>query len=356
MNAVRNPADPKNEEDEKLTRILATLIYASWGTYIFVILTGLYFQDWQVIGVTLAGCVLIFLPFVSLKRRKLHFSSLMLVFIELGTVTFIATVGQGIRDLAVVAYPIILVFAGLTLSRKYFVLCVGLTELAVFWLALGEFYGWFVTKPFAGGISNLFYLVGTSILMLVAALAVDLLAADMRKSLDMARNEIKQRALVEEQLRFQGTHDALTNIYNRAYFEAEIIRLKNSPKYPISIIMADVDNLKQTNDTQGHTLGDEILRKVAEILRSVFRTEDVLARIGGDEFAVLLPGANSDQTERILLRIHAQLKEHNAGHPNLPIHLSLGAATTHDDNLTETFKLADQRMYAEKAAHKPTYN
>ncbi|MBI5353878.1 MAG: GGDEF domain-containing protein [Chloroflexi bacterium] len=339
----------ENEEDRQLARILSMLIWASWGVYLFVILSGLYFNDWAVISVTLTGCVSLVIPLILLRQRNLRASSLIVTLIVLATITIIATVGQGIRDLAIVALPIVIIFAGLTLPQSLFRLSVGLTLAAVCWLVFGEANGWFTTKPFAGEMTNWFYLIGTSLILLVAALSVELLATNMRRSLGQARSEIAQRTHIEGQLRFQGTHDALTNIYNRAFFMDELNRLEHSRDFPISVIMADVDKLKAVNDIQGHARGDELLRHTAKILHSVFRERDVLARIGGDEFAVLLPTTNEAIAEQMLVRVKDQIARHNAEHPDLPVELSLGASTAENNNLAEVFTVADRRMYADKA-------
>jgi diguanylate cyclase (GGDEF)-like protein len=148
----------------------------------------------------------------------------------------------------------------------------------------------------------------------------------------------------------------LTGIYNRAFFETELERFKTSREFPVSVIVADVDKLKITNDTLGHAAGDELLRQAVSVLRSVFRAGDVLARIGGDEFAVLLPNTDAVTAEQLLSRVRAKLVEHNTQHPDLPVQVSLGAATAAKDALVEAFTLADQRMYADKAARKASAN
>jgi diguanylate cyclase (GGDEF)-like protein/PAS domain S-box-containing protein len=191
----------ENEEDRTLAVVLTTLIWALWGVYLFVIITGIFFYDRVLIALTLAGCALLGIPMVLLKRHHLRTASLVITLIELSTVTIIATVGQGIRDLALVTFPIIFIFAGLALERKYFLICVGLALVAVCWLVFGETFGWFVTKPFQGGATNWFYLLGVTLILLVAALAVDLLASYMRKSLERTRAEVVQRKQAEEALR-----------------------------------------------------------------------------------------------------------------------------------------------------------
>ena len=346
----------ENKEDKQLARILVILMLASLGIYLFVFCTALFYHDWKLIAVTLTGCVLLILPAALLKRRQLRASSLVVMLIALATVTITATVGQGIHDLAIVVFPIIFIFAGLTLNRVFLGLCVGFSLVALAWLFFGEAYGWFVPRPFDGNSPNWFFLISAVLVLLVAALAVDLLATNMRNSLDQAQQEIAQRKQVEEQLRHQGTHDALTGIYNRAFFEAELARLEHGRQFPVSVIIVDVDDLKSVNDKLGHAAGDEVLRWTAKVLCSAFRADDMLARIGGDEFAVLLPVTASGTAEKIVSRIKNQLGKYNTEIPNLKIQLSLGTATANKKNITKAFAIADKRMYAEKVIHKSNVN
>ena len=92
---------------------------------------------------------------------------------------------------------------------------------------------------------------------------------------------ITTRKTAENKLQYFSTHDSLTKIYNRSFFEEELNRLEHSRQFPISIIMLDVDGLKIINDNQGHAVGDEILFRLAKILVKSFRSEDIVARIGG---------------------------------------------------------------------------
>lgn len=163
-----------------------------------------------------------------------------------------------------------------------------------------------------------------------------------------AARDISDRKEIESQLRYQGTHDILTGIYNRAFFEEELTRFERGREYPVSIIMADVDGLKLVNDTKGHAFGDQLLKQTAFVLSSVFRAGDVLARIGGDEFGVLLPGTDHSAAESMVLRIKVKLNDHNKTHVELPVQISIGVATAETGNLMKAFSLADQQMYAEK--------
>jgi len=164
--------------------------------------------------------------------------------------------------------------------------------------------------------------------------------------------DITERKKLEEQLRYQSSRDSMTGLYNRNFFEAELGRFEQGRDYPISVIMADIDGLKYTNDTKGHAAGDELLRQGAIALSSVMRTGDIVARIGGDEFSVLLPRTDSEMVKSIVARIKNKLEIYNSEQPDLPLSISMGYSTTELFDLMKTLKLADQNMYADKMLHK----
>jgi diguanylate cyclase (GGDEF)-like protein/PAS domain S-box-containing protein len=164
--------------------------------------------------------------------------------------------------------------------------------------------------------------------------------------------DITERKQVEEALRHLNTHDALTGLYNRGFFEEEMARLERGREFPISIMMADLDYLKDTNDQNGHAAGDALLKRVAQALNAAFRAEDVVARIGGDEFAVLLPATDATAAEVSLQRVRQVIQENNAAHTGTPIRISLGVSTAETPApLSGVLKGADANMYCEKRGH-----
>lgn len=147
-----------------------------------------------------------------------------------------------------------------------------------------------------------------------------------------------------------SNRDKLTNLYNRLFFDTELERLDKSRQFPISIIMSDMDNLKEVNDTFGHSTGDQLLKDVALLLSLSFRLEDIIARIGGDEFVVLLPTTDAPGVKIIIERMKNRIDAYNKKHSDLPIHISLGVSTAElGDSLHSHLKIADDLMYADKA-------
>jgi diguanylate cyclase (GGDEF)-like protein/PAS domain S-box-containing protein len=169
--------------------------------------------------------------------------------------------------------------------------------------------------------------------------------------------DITERKEIEDKYKYLSFHDALTGLYNRAYFENELLRLESSRQFPVSIFVFDMDNLKQINDTKGHSAGDKAIRSAASLLEKVFRVEDMIARIGGDEFVAILPKTEGETVERIIERTESSIKLYNQNKmdddQSQSVSFSMGVATVQkDQSLLEGYKLADERMYEEKQKKK----
>ncbi|OEF95813.1 HD domain-containing phosphohydrolase [Desulfuribacillus alkaliarsenatis] len=152
----------------------------------------------------------------------------------------------------------------------------------------------------------------------------------------------------QEQITYLSYHDQLTGLYNRRYFEEQLKRVDTERNLPLSMIVIDVNSLKLINDSFGHTMGDKLIQKTAEILRSACRADEIIARWGGDEFVVLLPNTALEQVASVGERIIQLTKEFDFA-PVL-ISLSVGWATKLDscEDTQEIFKQAEDRMYRHK--------
>ncbi|MGM0646702.1 MAG: PAS domain S-box protein, partial [Thermodesulfobacteriota bacterium] len=173
---------------------------------------------------------------------------------------------------------------------------------------------------------------------------------DRRMAL-LTMQDISDRKAYEQHIQYISLHDQLTGLYNRAYLENELNRLNRSRAHPLTLICMDLDGLKVVNDTLGHNQGDMQLQACARILQEVFRSSDILARIGGDEFVALLPETPLEVGEGILHRIREAVEAFNReqqGKIPLGISIGLACATTQDQDLDTVFKEADDLMYRDK--------
>ena len=160
----------------------------------------------------------------------------------------------------------------------------------------------------------------------------------------------KLKELLNE-VEFLSFHDEMTSLYNRRYFENELERLNSSRRLPITIMVADLDDLKYVNDNFGHKQGDKYIKAAAELLKNSSRDEDIVARIGGDEFAIILPETGNEAATNIFKRIKNNIKEYNEQNDLVKkLRFSLGYAikSRKEQSLDNTFKKADKMMYNNK--------
>jgi len=168
----------------------------------------------------------------------------------------------------------------------------------------------------------------------------------------VALTDITARKKAEAYLEYLGKHDVLTKLHNRAFYMDELNRLERKTLRPVSAIIMDLNGLKDANDQLGHDAGDALLRRFGEVLNSVVSRPNHAARIGGDEFAVLLPGADAKAITAMVDTISELLHINNQFYSNAPISVSIGSATSRDgESVEEMVKRADLAMYIDKRAH-----
>jgi diguanylate cyclase (GGDEF)-like protein len=159
--------------------------------------------------------------------------------------------------------------------------------------------------------------------------------------------ELKEKLLAETN--YKATHDLLTGLYNREAFEKEIELFFNDKNFCLAFI--DLDNFKYVNDTFGHNKGDEILVKTAKIMRNNLKGKDLISRIGGDEFVIVIKDCNKGCAKNILDEFETAIKKE---FEEFEVSASIGAVVYPDDgkDLKELLKKADKKMYKVKESGK----
>lgn len=166
-------------------------------------------------------------------------------------------------------------------------------------------------------------------------------------------DDITERKNIEKQLIYMGNYDKMTGLYSRTFFENECKNILNKNCFPIGIIVADLDNLKQTNDTFGHIVGDELIKNSAMLLKNSANSKDIVARTGGDEFIILIYGADLAILKEYLKRIRKLESVANKNENNIPIKISLGTAIADNSSkMAEALRQADDAMYRNKKRRK----
>jgi diguanylate cyclase (GGDEF)-like protein len=171
----------------------------------------------------------------------------------------------------------------------------------------------------------------------------------------VALTDITARKKAEAYLEFLGKHDVLTKLYNRSFYADEINRLQRSGLVPVTIIIADLNGLKIANDELGHAAGDELLRRAGEVLGKAVKEPAHVARIGGDEFAVLMPATDERGGAAMLENIHNLAAMNSQFYGGRPLSFAIGAATSSPgERLEDVANRADAQMYHAKRTYYAT--
>lgn len=158
---------------------------------------------------------------------------------------------------------------------------------------------------------------------------------------------IDERIVLQEKLNYQLYHDALTDIYNRAYFELQFAKYNEELNTSVAIILCDLDEVKSVNDTYGHKQGDVLIKQTAQLLNGFSSDSITVARIGGDEFILFMEADNEIEVEQLIKEIKDQVDQLN-------IKLSIGYEYTpySKGDMSQLFSRADKNMYVNKNGRK----
>ena len=166
--------------------------------------------------------------------------------------------------------------------------------------------------------------------------------------------DISERKQMEDKMEYLSYHDQLTGLYNRRFFIEELIRLDVEGNLPLTIIMGDINGLKLVNDSFGHVIGDELIKKVVEIMSKGCRNNDIISRIGGDEFVILLPKTDIYEAEKIVKRIKALSLKENLSSVEISISFGYETKKNEEEDIQDIFKKAEDNMYKKKLLESPS--
>ncbi len=166
---------------------------------------------------------------------------------------------------------------------------------------------------------------------------------------------LSQLRRTQAMLQDLATHDPLTNVFNARAFSSGLAQeLSRNRRYgrPLALIYLDLDDFKKVNDAHGHATGDAVLRLVADAMRSAVRQADIVGRLGGDEFGVLMPETDGPVAQAAANRLVAGIRTVFRGTPSVTASIGVVAVTGTEAGSDELLRRADQAMYEAKRAGK----
>jgi PAS domain S-box-containing protein len=283
---------PENTQPQ--TKVSFMLMLATLGTYLIVGVISLNHHDWKTVWSICGGSIALAVPYWLLRSGRVRSGNLILTIIVFASVTIIATVGQGIHDLAVVAYPIIFIYVGLTSGRAILGVCGGLTFVALIWLALGESFGWFVPVPLFRDPLNLLYLSVLTVLLAITALAVDLLSSNLRKTIALAHHEIDVRRQAEQALKDSN------ELFSQFLLHSPIYAYIKEVTPAKSRVIQASENFKDMIGIRGSEM-------TGKAMEELFPPE-FAAKITADDWAVVSSGSMLELAENLNGRHYSTLK------------------------------------------------
>lgn len=158
----------------------------------------------------------------------------------------------------------------------------------------------------------------------------------------------------EDELFYISYHDSLTGLYNRRYLENQLIKLDNPKNYPLTVVMSDINGLKLINDAFGHNTGDRLLVSAANLITEACRETDLIARIGGDEFIIVMPNTNEEEAEKIIDKVNMKAKKIQIEAIELSISFGFATKKEINEDIQETYRTAEDLMYRVKLLEIPS--
>lgn len=166
--------------------------------------------------------------------------------------------------------------------------------------------------------------------------------------------DVTERKAMEKKLRYLSYTDGLTGLYNRAYFDEKIEELITNKKFPIGIIVGDVNGLKIINDTIGHLEGDELLKAISSKLKEVFDEKGFIFRWGGDEFVIVIPATSSKECDNLIEKMNSICKTYKGD--KFKLSMSMGfSILNNNDGIDKALGDAEDKLYRQKMLNSKSF-
>jgi len=160
--------------------------------------------------------------------------------------------------------------------------------------------------------------------------------------------DITEKKIKDSKIKYLSEHDGLTKLYNRRVFDVELKKAYEEKKFPLAVVIGDINGLKLVNDAFGHEMGDRYLVHVADLIKKNIRTSDIPVRLGGDEFAIILPNADEEIANRFINRLRKAFSENKFDYIKPSVAMSYAIKNDDDLSMSELYRIADEKMYKNK--------